>query len=231
MTNINQPFDDVADLRGLALEVVDVDGPKKKGGDAYNGQDFLMNDTKVHFVNRPEDVIRATEITEGSPKNPIRDAKLLFAMATRGKDQLTTPNTLLNHEYHSRAPFRLGPKHIIRYFVRSCGGTPDVADVCLEFMAQLRAEQDSGRWLDDLITPWEDTPVKLATIEFPPQDTKDNEQTCKALVMDPLHTIPAHEGVGMMNKGREYIYRASREAAAKRDELVRYQCDRIFPGM
>jgi hypothetical protein len=253
VTNINQPVDDVVDLRGLAIKVLHVDGAKKKAGDPFDGQDFLMNDTKVHFVNRPEDVIRATEITDGSPKSPIKDAKLLFAMLTRGKAQLTLPNTLLNHEYHSRAPFRLGDKHIIRYFVRTCGGTPDVADippgtpaanrltvdfqnrakkgVCIEFMAQLRSEQNSARWLDDLVTPWEDTPVKLATIQFPPQDTEDNKATCESLTYDPLHTIAAHEGVGIMNKGREWIYRASREAAAKRDEIERYQCNKIFPGL
>jgi hypothetical protein len=249
ITNINQPLDNVADLRGLALKVLDVPGAKKKSDDRYDGQDFLMNDTKVHFVNKPEDVIRATEITEGSKKS-LKDSVLLFAMATRGKAQLTLPSTLLNHEYHSRAPFRLGDKHVIRYFVKTCTPTPDVSDVpagtapenrltvdfqnrakrgvCLDFMAQLRSERDSERWLDDLVTPWEDTPVKLATIQFPAQDPEDNQATCESLVFDPLHSIKEHEGVGIMNKGREYIYRASRAAASKRDELDRYDCTKIF---
>jgi hypothetical protein len=250
VTNINQPADDVVDLRGLAIKVLGVPGQKKMPDERFDGQDFLMNDTKVHFVDTPEEVIRASEITDGSPKR-FGDAFLLIKMATRGKKQLTLPNTLLAHEYHSRAPFRFGQEHIIRYFVRTCSSTPDAAQipsdtppkdrltvdfrnraksgVCLEFMAQFRSAANSKKWLDDLVTPWEDTPVKLATIQFPPQDTAANATTCETLTYDPLHTIPAHEGVGIMNTGREWIYRASREAASKRRDLERFTCEKIFP--
>jgi hypothetical protein len=251
VTNINQPADDVVDLRGLAIKVLNVPGEKKMPGDPYDGQDFLMNDTNVHFVNTPEEVMRASEITDGSPKNLFKDTLLLIAMATRGRKQLTLPNTLLTHEYHSRAPFRFGNEHIIRYFVKTCSKTPNVGQipagtpgkdrlkvdfqnrakegVCLDFMAQFRSAANSKKWLDDLITPWEDTPVRLATIQFAPQNPEDNKATCEGLTYDPLHTIAEHEGVGVMNKGREWIYRASREAASKRADLEQYSCKKIFP--
>jgi hypothetical protein len=251
ITNINQPADDVVDLRGLAIKVLRVEGAKKMP-DKFDGQDFLMNDTKVHFVNSPDEVMRASEITDGSPKNLLKDGVLLFHMATGGKKQLTMPHTLLAHEYHSRAPFKFGSKYIIRYFVKTCAPTADEgriaantpskdrltvdfhtrakADgVCLDFMAQFRSAENSKAWLDDLVTPWNDTAVKLARIEFAPQDPKDNEGTCKDLSYDPLHTIAAHEGVGVMNKGREWIYRASREASGKRRQIERYACEKIFP--
>jgi hypothetical protein len=253
LTNINQPADDVVDLRGLAIKVLKVPGAKKMPGDPFDGQDFLMNDTKVHFVNTPEEVIRASEINDGSPKDFFfSDIPLLFAMLTRGRKQLTLPNTLLNHEYHSRAPYRFGGANIIRYYVKTCSETPDAAKiaadtppkdrltvdfqnrarengVCLDFMAKFRSVADSDKWLDDLITPWDDTPVKLATIQFPPQDPQANAATCESLTYDPLHTIAAHEGVGIMNKGREFIYRASREAASKRRSIERFACTNIFP--
>ncbi len=119
LTNINKPADFDADLRGLALKVLDVKGAAHIDGDPLVGQDFLMNDTRVHFLNHPEEVVRAAEISEKA-KPHLGDVPIIFALLTRAKKQLSTPNTLLSNQYHSRAPFKLGEKNVIRYFVETC---------------------------------------------------------------------------------------------------------------
>src|SRR5262245_32649956 len=55
LTSINKMNDAEADLRGLALKVMSVPGTKLWPGDPESGQDFLMNDTRVHFLNSPVD--------------------------------------------------------------------------------------------------------------------------------------------------------------------------------
>ena len=118
----------LADLRGLALKVMNVTGEALPEGAALNGgpvqaQDFLMNDINVHFLNDPRDVVRASELTDFAQPKPS-DAEIGLALKTRAVHQVSTPNTLLAREYHSRAPFKLG-SHVIRYFVTTCSADGD----------------------------------------------------------------------------------------------------------
>jgi hypothetical protein len=267
-TNINKLNDSEADLHGLALKVLAVPGTKLWPGDPYEGQDFLMNDTRVHFLNNPVDVVRANEITDGAKVDPAADSPVIQALQTRARTQVSTPNTLLANQYHSRAPYAFGDKYIIRYFVESCdaaGGKipttptpvadrqfgdttgsaprthdhlkPDLvaraasdAGICMLLRAQFRDVEGSEAWIDDYITPWEETPVTLATLVFPKQDIADNDAYCKDVEHNPFHSIAEHKPVGVMNRGREYIYKASRETASRRDTIDDYKCGEIFPN-
>jgi hypothetical protein len=135
--------------------------------------------------------------------------------------------------------------------VKTCAETPDAAriaddtppkdrltvdfrnrarenGVCLDFMAQFRGAVDSDKWLDELITRGTTHPSSSRPSSSR-RRTPRRPATCESLTYDPLHTIAAHEGVGIMNKGREFIYQASREAATKRRSIERFTCTKIFP--
>ncbi len=261
-TNINLKPDTMADLRGLALKVINVNGDALPEGAALNGgtpvraQDFLMNDINVHFLNAPRDVVRASELTDYARPTPA-DAPIGLALKTRAVLQVSTPNTLLAREYHSRAPFKLG-SHIVRYFMTTCAAAAgetfenvsmksrdveateklaedlrtraDSSDgICMALRAQFRSADGAESWLDDYITPWNETPVTLATIRFPRQKIEDNGATCDGLVFNPYYSIKEHAPIGVMNKGRYYIYKASRAASRMREELERFKCEEIFP--
>ena len=64
---------------------------------------------------------------------------------------------------------------------------------------------------------------------FPKQDVSANDAVCEGLTFNPYHSIEAHQPVGAMNKGRYWIYKASRAAASLRGNIDRFDCDEIYP--
>jgi hypothetical protein len=259
ITNINQPADNVLDLRGLAIKVVGaVPAYDSKSGaksltaddDRLHGQDFLMNDTPVHFLNDPKLVVRANELTAPESAKPGKAEDLIIKQAVDERvlkalgtplSQLNQPKSLLASEYHSRAPFQLGSKFTIRYYVEPCDKTRfDKFDpaktldyltddykkraseegVCFLLKARIRSNANAGA-LDDLITPWTKNDAveqTLAKVEFNKQ-TVDETNACDDLWFSPLNTLVEHQGVGAMNAGREFIYRASRAVSKVREKL------------
>jgi hypothetical protein len=260
ITNINQPADNVVDLRGLALKIRDANKSKSLPEDPYAGQDFLMNDTRVHFLTDPRHVVRANELSPPELAKPGQPEDGIIAQAVEERvkkafggpnSQLNQPKSLLASEYHSRAPFRLGKNFTIRYFVEPCDKgqfanfNPELTrnyltedfvkraqedGICFLLKARIRPNSEVPLpVIEDLLTPWEDTPVTLAKVEFPKQNVADNGGTCDRLWFSPLNTREAHEGLGPMNAGREFIYKASRNIEKLREKLETFQCEAIYP--
>ena len=57
----------------------------------------------------------------------------------------------------------------------------------------------------------------------------NNAAVCEALTFNPFHSVAAHRPVGIMNEGRNLIYKASRHAAELRDKLEQFSCSDIYP--
>jgi hypothetical protein len=251
-SNINYDNDSERDLRGLAIKVMGVDGERAQEPDRWSGQDFLVNDTRVHFARTPEDVIEFSEYAAegklGIARYALRHPGMFRAIVM---EQSAKPYSLLDREYYSRAPFHLGPNEVIEYALIPCGtngvhprkrsenhlgedlaanakwGGPEGA-LCFRFEVRFHPGPLPGPGEDyDYRKEWKTPPYTLATLLFPPQDIRGraHQELCQELSFDPWNTITDHAPVGDMNKARWYIYEASRQAG--RGEL---KCDRTERG-
>lgn len=153
--------------------------------------------------------------------------------------QARVPLSLLTSGFHSRAPFALGD-HSIKYAVEPCVGEkngihpdrngvgenhlgedlvanamdPNV-DICLQLVAYVFVDEATTP-LKDYTKPWVlangANKHILGDFEFEVQDILEpsHSKTCQETRFDIWKSVAAHEPQGDVNKGRWYIYHASR---------------------
>ncbi|HXY41686.1 MAG TPA: hypothetical protein VEQ10_18555, partial [Vicinamibacteria bacterium] len=160
--------------------------------------------------------------------NPRRWRLRALYLATRARQ--APPGSLLQTDYFSQTPYRLGPSLFVKYLARPCqrkrpprqNRTDDMlrrgleeelqqGDACLELAVQ---PQVAGRNMpvEDATVLWSesDSPfVPVARVTIPRQAFASAEQDrfCEALSFTPWHTLPKHEPVGGINRLRRAVYR------------------------
>jgi hypothetical protein len=230
--------DRAPDLRGLALKVLDVDGPKVLG-DART-QDFLMIDTPTVPFRTPDEFIAfvcASSPPDGGIGKVIaevgffRTLGLLAALAGTAKGRL---RDVVDRTFYSAAAVSWGP-YAARYAAFPVhpagdegGASPDrdylgartrarVAKVPLEY--ELRVQHYAGPEtpIEDSRVAWPTPFLPIARLRIEHQDAaspagKKLTDFVETLSFDPWHALVPHRPLGAVMRARKVAYYASIQA-------------------
>jgi hypothetical protein len=230
--------DRVQDLRGLAVKVLDVDGPKVLG-DART-QDFLMIDTPTIPFRSPEefiDFVCATAPPDGGigrvvrALGPLRTLGLLAGLAKAAKGK---PRNVVDKVFYTAAAVAFGP-HAARLAAFPVHAAADdgpaaserdylaartaarVARVPLEY--ELRAQFFSGSEtpIEDSAVAWPTPFVPVARLAIEKQDAASDagrrlHAFVESLSFDPWHALVEHRPLGVVMRARKHAYFASIQA-------------------
>ena len=227
--------DHIRDGRGIAIKLMDADGPKLMSDEART-QDFLFINHDVFAVKDASDYVELFRIIErdGVPTkfflgpNPFKWHLKELANANKIRVQVSNMLTL---QYWTMTPYLMGDtpaKFSMRPQVLANTGAPpnsapdylrDVIvqqlgreSVAFDFMVQLQTdtrrmpvEDPRVRW-EPALSPWR----KVATLRIPTQrfDSPAQLQFAEDLSYSPWHSVPEHQPLGGVNRCRRIIYQA-----------------------
>jgi len=227
--------DHLRDGRGIAIKLMDVDGPKLMSDEART-QDFLFINHDVFAVKDASDYVELFRIIErdGAPTkfflsaNPFKWHLKELANANKIRVQVSNMLTL---QYFTMTPYLMGDtpaKFSMRPQVLSNTGAPANSapdylrhvmaeqlgreSVAFDFMVQLQTDPRSMpvedpriRW-EPARAPWR----KVATLRITSQtfDSPAQLQFAEDLSYSPWHSVPEHQPLGGVNRCRRVIYQA-----------------------
>lgn len=230
--------DHVRDGRGIAIKLMDVDGPKLMSDEART-QDFLFINHDVFAVKDASDYVELFRIIErdGAPTrfflsaNPFKWHLKELVNASKIRVQVSN---LLTLQYFTMTPYLMGDtpaKFSVRPQVLANAGAPPNAapdylrhvmaqqlqreSVAFDFMVQLQTdarrmpvEDPRIRW-EPAQSPWR----KVATLRIPAQtfDSPAQLQFAEDLSYSPWHSVPEHQPLGGVNRCRRVIYQSISE--------------------
>lgn len=228
--------DQKPDVRGLAIKLVGVPGPKIIAGlEQAQTQDFLFIDTPAIPFQNPAEFMALVRAAKGGPALLV--PKLLIAVGLgRGISILrralsaSKVASFATHDFHTAAPLsfgttaaKLGLFPVPSATVAAASGDHYLRDDLLARLKQgalawsLRAQL----FVDDQRTPIEDSSVlwsapwvELGTLTLPQQDPesakgKEIAALVETLSFDPWHAVEAHRPLGAIMRARSPSYKAS----------------------
>ena len=227
--------DHVRDGRGIAIKLMDVDGPKLMTDEART-QDFLFINHDVFAVKDAGDYVQLFRAIErdGAPTKFFLSANPfkwhLKELANANKIRVRVSN-MLSLQYWTMTPYLMGDtpaKFSVRPTVPANTGAPPNSapdylrhvmaeqlrreSVAFDFMVQLQTnprrmpvEDPRIRW-EPARAPW----CKVATLRIPAQtfDSPAQLQFAEDLSYSPWHSVPEHQPLGGVNRCRRVIYQA-----------------------
>lgn len=222
------------DVRGVALKLVGVDGPKALGGEART-QDFLLIHTPTFSATDPEHFVALVEAASSGGQLtllPRLAAKigwgnawsLLRALLGNLAKKVPSYATVA---FWSVAPYRLGPTAAKWSLVPVPGDAPApgaktlVEDLAARLPQGLRWEfrvqlyQDATRTpIEDVRTEWDSPWIVVGHLELPAQNPDSDEGRALAaylegLSFDPWHACAPLTPLGLVNRARKHAYYAS----------------------
>jgi hypothetical protein len=240
--------DAVKDLRGCAIKVRDVPGPRIPESDEPTTQDFVLMSIPtmpLGTVKLFHDVIYLS--TEWSPllfvaKMLLTGHRHLLKELQAGHVNPTSPADI---RYWSTTPYLFGTERAAKYslvptsaFKSSLPATLSgdylsktlqehlaENDASFDFKVQLRSDSEtmpiedaSVEWLEDR-APF----VKVATLHIPKQQfrTTERDELSEALAFSPAHALVEHRPIGAVNRGRMRIYTEQASFRQRRDRRSR----------
>lgn len=233
--------DAMPDVRGLAVKVFDVPGPKLIGGlEHATTQDFLLITPRAFPVGTPEDFIKFIDAAERGPVALLprlisrfglgHALTILWAVLT-----MPRPSSLATTPFHTVVPLRFGA-HAGKLMLApletggpGAGGADRYRDDLVRRLAAgpIRYELRIQRFVDEQRTPIEDASVEwstdvspwvpLATLTIPRTDltsdpAKATEAEIEAMSFDPWHATDDLRPLGAMNRIRKLAYGLSSQA-------------------
>jgi hypothetical protein len=238
--------DAIADLRGLAIKLLEVGGEKIPESDQPHTQDFVL----LSIPTMPLGTVKLFHdaIYFGTKWSlALFAAKMLFTGQSRVLKELgaarqhqTSP---LEIRYWSTTPYAFGSDRAVKYSLLPTSGTPttlpatltanyltDAAErrlateaVTFDFAVQVRA---AGMPLANAAPRWDETVApfrKVATLTIPAQvfRTDERDALAEALSFSPAHARVEHRPLGSINRARMRIYRALSDFRHQRRGLPR----------
>jgi hypothetical protein len=229
--NANSASDSDADIRGMAIKVMDVPGTNLTPG--ATSQDFVLNSSPVMMASDTKgflEFLRAVE-EPGFETGAyfLKHPKALVVLAKARRHHTCH----LDVHYWSATPYLLGDGQAVKYSAWPGAGPHSPApghrpsgsyltealiarlaqgDATFEFGVQVQA--DARRMpIEDAMTEWseEESPFqRVATIRIPKQrfDAAEQWQACEAMRFDPWNALAEHRPLGGMNRARRAIYHA-----------------------
>jgi hypothetical protein len=230
-SQVPQP-DNVGDLRGMAIKVMGVEGPKIMDTERET-QDFVLVSYPRVPQGAPSDYLEFFRARDeghllryflGTPFH----WKLGAVRAVVGMTTKKIPD-LLETRFWSTTPYKLG-ETAVKYGVRPCApGTGEMPkdpgpsylreamikhladrDACFDLMIQpqidavtMPVEDPAVAW-DEGLSPF----VPVARLQIPRQsfDSRGQDAFCDALSFDAWHSLVDHRPLGGINRVRRYVY-------------------------
>ena len=219
-----------ADVRGMSIRVVGVDGSNLTSGAL--SQDFILNSHPVMMVAGTREFLQLLQANEAGGFRRIsyfltHIGAARIAAAARGN-----PTCHLDLNYWSTTPYLFGPGRAVKYIVSPAGSrrSPmppsrtdtylldamrarlDDGDAAFDFMIQFQT--DSRRMpIEDASVEWkrDESPyLPVARIRIPRQAVDDpaRQTAGEQMAFNPWHCLADHRPLGSMNRARREIYTA-----------------------
>jgi deferrochelatase/peroxidase EfeB len=218
------PPDAAPDVRGMAIKLFGVQGPKELADEKYT-HDFVMASHPVFFV---PDVFGYVDFLQ---LPTLKEKMRLFPDLAKSFRSFESPLTI---RYFSQTPYALGP-HVVKYMAMPVDPaeqppimlTPEqmaarAPNYLREAMAahltrrpatfalcvQTAPDAAAGQ-VDDASRLWDSDAVRVATITIEVQDFRRPAQDALAetISMSPWHCLPDHRPLGTVNLARRRVYR------------------------
>lgn len=231
--------DRLPDLRGLAIKVLDVPGPKLIPGlEGATTQDFLLITSPVLAFRTVEEFVAFARAEAGGqlllvPRliGALGFGRALGLVAALAK--LPQPRTLANARFFTAAPTRLGP-FAAKFSVTPTGPGGDVrgrghklhrddlaarlreGDLTYTFRAQLYVD-DTATPIEDLTVEWSEAKspwIDLATLTVRRVDVDSPEgraadERIESHSFDPWHATEELRPLGAVMRARKHAYKHS----------------------
>ena len=243
-------FDDTkADVRGMAIKLLDVEGPKLLENErSERTQDFLLINPRIFFSPNLENYRDFSRdfVTVDDWRKAWGIVKYLFRhphsflLFLKSQQKIENPLTIT---YSSTVPYKLGPNSAVKYAARSSNLSPKVSnsspdflrqamaahlktsDAFFDFMVQVQTDaykmpvEDSSVEWDESEAPF----VKVATIRIPKQSFDAPEQLAfgENLSYTPWHSLPEHQPLGGINRCRKAVYESSSQLRHRMNDVPR----------
>ena len=232
----HQP-DGPPDVRGLAIKLVGVPGPKLIAGLEHElTQDFLFIDTPALPFSNPDEFLMFVRAAKDGPGKLLprliksfglgRALGILWGAVTGEKVR-----SFATHAFHTGAPIAFGTSAAKLALIPLGSDAPAPGVSGADYLKQdliARLARGSLSWslraqpyVDETTTPIEDTRVlwtgpwlELATLTLPQQNVesprgREIDQLVSQLSFDPWHAIDAHRPLGAIMRARSVAYGAS----------------------
>lgn len=232
------------DLRGLAIKVLDVDGPKVLG--EARTQDFLMIDSPtVPFASPDEFVafVTATAEPKGAIGKVVRELgvrRTLGLLAGLVRTAKGKPRGVLDRTFYSATPVSFGP-YAARYAAFPLhaasdepAATPErdylrtrtsarVKRGPLEYELRAQFFEGDGTPIEDSRVDWRSPFVPVARLTIEAQDAGSPQGVrlgtfIETLSFDPWHALVEHRPLGSVMRARKHAYYASIQARSAAPE-------------
>jgi hypothetical protein len=247
-SNSKQRDDRLPDGHGMAIKLLGVEGEKllESEGTAET-QDFVLVDHPIFFARNVADFIPLAHdfrrLMLGGPVAKARTIlKAIFSWDYRfrliRKAGAKRPDSVLNIQYWSMTPFRLGDG-AAKFSVRPCASASAITSggsknklreemqarlrqhaAVFEFLVQLQSDPTTMP-IEDPTVRWDEAAApfwKVGMLRLPPQsfDSPAQDSFGEHLSFTPWHGLQQHRPLGGINRARKAIYETM---AARRREL------------
>jgi hypothetical protein len=238
--------DAIADVRGLAIKLLEVGGEKIPDSDEPNTQDFVL-------LSMPAMPLGTVKLFHDAIYYSLKWSRALFLakMVLTGQSRVLKglaaarqhQASPLEIRYWSTTPYAFGPDRAVKYSLLPTSGTPTALPptltehyltqamegrlasdaVTFDFAVQLRGP---GMPLADAAPRWDETVSpfrKVASLTIPAQvfRTDERDGLAEALSFSPAHARVEHRPLGSINRARIRIYRALSDFRHQRRGLAR----------
>lgn len=224
-----QVADSKPDVRGLAIKLLGVDGPKAL--EQSRTQDFLLIDTPtVPFLDPTEFVAFAVAAGSGKPTRLVTDLGWWRTLKMLRRLVAQAPRAVIDLAdlaYYGPAPIKFGPyaarmsavpTHAKGSATRP-GAGPDylgerlrerVEAGGLKFCLRAQLYEQGDAPLDDSTVLWQGSVETVATLSIDRQATNaELTRYIKELRFDPWHALIEHRPLGALMRARRATYPAS----------------------
>jgi hypothetical protein len=240
--------DAIGDVRGAAIKLRDVPGPRIAESDEPTTQDFLM----ISAPTMPLGTVRLFRVAVAliNQYSPLLLGALLvitgrFRVLKALRAMNIKPASPADIRYWSTTPYLFGPDRAVKYSLVPTSSyvsrLPDEpgdtyladnlqqhlgqADASFDFMVQLRTDPDSMP-IENAAVEWREDKapfVKVATLRIPKQQfrTGERDELAQALSFSPAHSRAEHRPIGGVNRARMRVYREQAGFRQRRDGLRR----------
>lgn len=238
--------DKEGDVRGFALKLMGVPGPKLLAKEAHaQTQDFLFINTNTFFIDSLKDYQRFIEATNAGALSlagfAITHPRVVYRIYKIFSQKYGNP---LDIDFYSSTPYKLGPA-AIKFRAKPCATPPtpipanpgpnylrevlsqslQKGSACFQMMVQVQTNprempiEDSTQAWDETKAPW--IPVGRITIPTQRFDSPEQMSFCENMSYTPWHSLPEHKPLGAANRARKSVYEAVSEFRHSHNKAVR----------
>ncbi|MEI8025308.1 MAG: hypothetical protein WCI18_03065 [Pseudomonadota bacterium] len=231
------------DVKGLALKLLNIDGPKLIQSKLPNENlpnsrsvDFTMTNVPTFGTKNSTDFMEFAKAAHDGNKGPFLFKHPIALQRLAGSVSRKIGDLGLE-SFWSGGASRLGQK-TMKFRVAPCDGRKQYSptrkvtenyfreslqehlnseSVCYDFYVQMQLDP----YKQPIENPQEfwkenETPsILMAKVTFDKQDLAQNDAICESITFHPWNTIAAHQPLGEVNRARMFIYHASSAERSK----------------